>query len=219
MVSADSGGGDAPLLILNRVGKGRVALLLSDQIWLWARGHQGGGPQAELLRRVAHWLMKQPELDENALIAHVANGRVAVERHGIDKLPAGAVLSVTDPNGGHEEIPWRVAPDGREVTGFAAPVPGLWRVSVGGLSAEVAVPPADPVEFADLRATARRLRPLAREVRWLAPDGAPPLSALELIRRRALALTGVSSAPLLPAWLALPLLLLLLLGAWRREGR
>ena len=56
--------------MLDRVGKGRVALLLSDQIWLWSRGHEGGGPQAELLRRIAHWLMKEPELEENALTAH-----------------------------------------------------------------------------------------------------------------------------------------------------
>ena len=67
-----------PLLLLDRVGKGRVALLLSDQIWLWSRGHQGGGPQAELLRRVAHWLMQEPELEENALTAHVADGRLSI---------------------------------------------------------------------------------------------------------------------------------------------
>ena len=75
-----------PLLLLDRVGKGRVALLLSDQIWLWSRGHQGGGPQAELLRRVAHWLMQEPELEENALTARVADGppddRAALHRPG-----------------------------------------------------------------------------------------------------------------------------------------
>ena len=70
-----------PLLLLDRVGKGRVALLLSDQIWLWSRGHQGGGPQAELLRRVAHWLMQEPELEENALTARVADGRL------VDRAP------------------------------------------------------------------------------------------------------------------------------------
>ena len=67
--------GGEPLLVLDRVGEGRVALLLSDQIWLWSRGHDGGGPQAELLRRVAHWLMQEPELEENALTARVEDGR------------------------------------------------------------------------------------------------------------------------------------------------
>ena len=73
----------------NRVGKGRVALLLSDQIWLWSRGHQGGGPQAELLRRVAHWLMKEPELEENALTAQVADGRLTIERRSHRSGAAG----------------------------------------------------------------------------------------------------------------------------------
>ena len=87
-----------PLLLLDRVGKGRVALLLSDQIWLWSRGHQGGGPQAELLRRVAHWLMQEPELEENALTAQVADGRLTIERRSTDPAQPGQV-TVTDPDG------------------------------------------------------------------------------------------------------------------------
>ena len=39
-----SGADDKPLLVLDRRGKGRVALLLSDHAWLWARGYEGGGP-------------------------------------------------------------------------------------------------------------------------------------------------------------------------------
>src|ERR1700733_14219081 len=88
----------APLLVVDRVGKGRSALLLSDQIWLWSRGHQGGGPQAELLRRIAHWLMQEPELEENALTARVAEGRLTIERRSTDPNPPGAV-TVTDPDG------------------------------------------------------------------------------------------------------------------------
>ncbi len=69
-----SGPDGQPLLLLDRVGQGRAALLLSDQIWLWSRDHEGGGPQAELLRRVAHWLMKEPALEEEALTASVDGG-------------------------------------------------------------------------------------------------------------------------------------------------
>ena len=93
-----------PLLILNRVGKGRTALLLSDQIWLWSRGHEGGGPQAELLRRVAHWLMQEPALEENALTAQVADGRLTIERRSTDPAPPGAV-TVTDPDGKTQNLP------------------------------------------------------------------------------------------------------------------
>ena len=63
-----------------RSKKGRVAELLSDQIWLWARGFEGGGPQAELLRRLAHWLMKEPELEAENLSAAVVDGEMVVTR-------------------------------------------------------------------------------------------------------------------------------------------
>ena len=70
-----SGAGDRPLLVLAREEKGRVALLLSDHAWLWARGYREGGPHLDLLRRLAHWLMKEPELEEEALRASVARPR------------------------------------------------------------------------------------------------------------------------------------------------
>ena len=75
-----SGPDDKPLLVLDRVGKGRVAEILSDQGWLWARGFEGGGPQTELLRRLAHWLMKEPELEDERLSMSIANGKLAVDQ-------------------------------------------------------------------------------------------------------------------------------------------
>ncbi len=69
-----------PLLVLQREGEGRVALLLSDHIWLWARGFEGGGPHLDLLRRLSHWLMKQPELEEEALKLVVSGHQLLVRR-------------------------------------------------------------------------------------------------------------------------------------------
>ncbi len=83
--------------MLDHVGKGRVAELLSDQAWLWARGYEGGGPDAELLRRLAHWLMKEPELEEERLSATIANGRIAIERHTMAKTAKPVTL--TTPSG------------------------------------------------------------------------------------------------------------------------
>ena len=40
-----NGVAERPLLVLSRIGEGRVAQLLSDHPWLWARGFEGGGPQ------------------------------------------------------------------------------------------------------------------------------------------------------------------------------
>ena len=92
-----SGTSGKPILIVNRVQKGRVAQLTSDQIWLWARGLGGGGPHAELLRRLAHWLMKEPELEENALRAKMEGNKLAITRRSVD--PDKSPVEVTMPSG------------------------------------------------------------------------------------------------------------------------
>jgi hypothetical protein len=228
-----------PLLLLDRVGKGRVALLLSDQIWLWSRGHQGGGPQAELLRRVAHWLMQEPELEENALTAHVADGKLSVERRSTDPSPPGQV-TVTDPDGKTQTLTLRPVTPGTARASLAAPTPGVWQASDGSRSAYAAAGAANPLEFADLRATASLLRKLARTsgggVHFIgggkpgAPPDVPVLRRTEpdrsaaggswigLERRHDHVVTGIASLTLLPSWAALPLMLGLIVLAWRREG-
>ncbi len=222
-----------PLLLLDRVGKGRVAMLLSDQIWLWSRGHQGGGPQAELLRRVAHWLMKEPELEENALIARAEHGRLSIERRSTDDRPP-AEVTVTDPDGKQQKLTLTPTRPGRAVGQLAATLPGVWQASDGVHTAYAAAGAANPLEMADLRATATLLAPLARatggSIHWLDPAGAPELrrtdpgleaagrSWIGLQRRHDHLVTGIAATPLLPPWLALPLILGLAVLAWRREG-
>src|SRR5579863_2157690 len=87
--------GDRPLLVLDRIGDGRVAQLLSDEMWLWTRGFEGGGPQAELLRRVVYWLMKEPDLEENDLRATVEGNRLVVTRQSLQ--PDDRPVQVTGP--------------------------------------------------------------------------------------------------------------------------
>jgi hypothetical protein len=234
LMSAPDG---APLLLLDRVGDpetgGRVAMLLSDQIWLWSRGHDGGGPQAELLRRVAHWLMKEPALEETALTARVADGTLHVERRTTEDGPPGQV-TVTAPDGTQTTLPLTALRPGRAAAQAPAATPGVWQANDGTHTAYAAAGAANPLEFADLRATATLLAPLARasggSVHWLAPDGAPALRRTEpghdaagagwigLQRRHDHLVTGIAALPLLPAWAALPLLLGLAVVAWRREA-
>ena len=228
-----SGPDGAPLLLLDRAGEGRVAMLLSDQIWLWSRGHGGGGPQAELLRRVAHWLMKEPELEEQALVARVDQGRLTVERRTTEDRPQPDI-AVTAPDGTRSQLHVAELRPGRATAGMAAAAPGVWQASDGTLTAYAAAGAPDPPELADLRATATLLEPLARAsgggVHWLDPNGAPDLRRSEpgreasgsgwigLQRRHDHVVTGIAATPLLPPWLALPLLLGLAVVAWRREG-
>jgi hypothetical protein len=230
-----SAGGDDPLLLLDHVGEGRVALLLSDQIWLWSRGHEGGGPQAELLRRVAHWLMKEPELEENVLTAQVRAGRLAIERRTTEAGDAAPPMTVTDPDGNQQSVTLSQTGPGRALANLPAELPGVWRVSDGKRTAYAASGAANPLEIADLRATASKLAPLARAsgggVHWLDPAGAPTLRRTEpgndasgadwigLRRNHDHLVTGIAARPLLPPWIALPLMLGLAIIAWRREGQ
>ena len=223
-----------PLLALDRAGQGRTALLLSDQIWLWSRGHEGGGPQAELLRRIAHWLMQEPELEENALTARVANGQLRIESRSTDSAPPADVV-VTDPDGKTDTVPLHEDQPGRATANRLAPVPGVWRVTQGARAAYAAAGAANPPELADLRATAGVAGPLARAsgggVHWLAGADVPELRRTEedraasgstwigLQRRHDHVVTGVAALDLLPGWASLPVMLGLLVLAWRQEGR
>src|SRR6185312_14653639 len=164
-----SGPGDRPLLVLDNIGKGRVAELLSDHAWLWARGFEGGGPQAELLRRLAHWLMKEPELEEERLSAQVANGLVNIERRTM--ADAAPPVTLTFPSGKHQTIALTKAAPGLWRASVKADELGLYRLTDGKLSAVAAAGPLNPKEVADMRATDAILKPIA-STHWLA-DGMP----------------------------------------------
>ncbi len=226
----------APLMLLDRVGEGRVALMLSDHIWLWSRQHDGGGPQAELLRRIAHWTMKEPELEEEDLTARIDLGQLSVVRRSLEAGPPPEI-AVTAPDGSvsrHRPEPR----GGRAVLDMPATAPGVWQASDGRRTAYAAAEARNPLEVADLRATEATLRPLADAtggaVRWMGPGPSPTLPELRRVaagrdahgqgwiglRRNAdHTVTGITATPLLPPWLALPMVLGLILLAWRREGR
>ena len=228
-----SGPGGEPLLLLDRIGEGRAALLLSDQIWLWSRDHEGGGPQAELLRRVAHWLMKEPALEEEALGATIEDGRLTVERRTTSDTPPPPV-TVTAPGGQTSTLALVNAAPGRAVGSVDAVASGVWQVSDGARRAFAAAGTTNPLEIADLRASAEHIGAEAAAsgggVHWLDPAGAPELRQVEpgrvasgsgwmgLRRNHDHLVTGLDAIPLLPSWLALPLLLGLAFLAWRREG-
>ena len=220
-----------PLLLLNRVGKGRIALLLSDHAWLWARGYEGGGPQAELLRRLAHWLMKEPDLDEEKLSAEISGGVLRITRRTMGE-GAGAAI-VTRPDGSTVEIPLKEAEPGRFEGTMNAEAIGLYRVTEGDLAAVAASGALNPREFLDVRATADILKPVSEasggRLSWL-EDGVPTTRRVRegraaggagwigLVDRQNYATLSVTRTTLLDPLLAVILALGLWVLAWRREG-
>ncbi|HEX5454677.1 MAG TPA: hypothetical protein VFX06_12875 [Stellaceae bacterium] len=222
-----------PLLVLDRVGKGRVAQLLSDQMWLWARGFEGGGPQAELLRRLAYWLMKEPDLEENDLRASVDGDRLIVKRQSLK--PDNSPVTVTAPDGKKTKLTLIPGKGGRSSGTMAISEMGLYRVGDGKRTTLAAAGPLNPVEFADVRTTADKLKPLATasgggvfwvgdgkipEVRRVSPGRAASGYDWIGIRQNGdYVVTGFRETPLFPAIAALILAIGLLVAAWRREAR
>jgi hypothetical protein len=233
-----SGVRDKPLLVLSREGKGRVALLLSDQIWLWARGFEGGGPHVDLTRRLAHWLMKEPDLEEEALRASAHGREVSVERQTMKERPAPVMA--TAPSGARDEIAVAQGEPGLWRARFDAKEMGLWRFQSEGLTALVNVGPPNPREFREVASTTEKLQPLMEATggtaRRLSNGGADTVSMPRVVELRdanryggsdwigirqtgASTLVGVEIAPLgLGLW-AMLALVGAVVAAWGWEGR
>ncbi|QDL93562.1 hypothetical protein FDP22_02845 [Paroceanicella profunda] len=227
------GPGDRPLLVLDRPGKGRVAMLASDHAWLWSRGYEGGGPQAELLRRLAHWLMKEPELEEEALTASVSGAQVTVNRRSLKDLTSD--LTVESPSGETASVPFTLQRPGRWTTSFTADEQGLYRLSDEAHEIVVAVGPPSPREFENPISTGDILAPLVTATEGgivrLASAGVPEIRRVRedrlaagrgwigLAEREAYTVRDISLTPLAPGWLMLVLAAALTLGAWRFESR
>ena len=237
------GVGGKPLLVLGREGKGRVALLLSDHAWLWARGFEGGGPHVDLLRRLGHWLMKEPDLEEEALRAEASGTDLTIERQtmGDDNPP----VAIRSPSGKVETVTLQAAEPGLWRAAIAAREIGLYRVEQGDEFAFAHVGAANPREFIDARSTAALLGPLAgatggRIARMADASGDLDLPRIVPIRSgatvsgadwigvrmtEASVLKGIVRVPLFggyagpAAFLALLALLLMPGLTWFREGR
>ncbi len=223
---------DRPLLVLDRVGEGRVALMASDHAWLWSRGFEGGGPQLELLRRLAHWMMKEPELEEEALWAEANGQSMRIIRQTLED-EVGPV-TVTRPNGDTLEIKLNEVSPGRFEAQYFGPEIGLYRLEEGAHSAVIGLGPAAPKEFERTIATDEILSPVLASLRGgtiRVEEGLPSIRNVRVGRpaagrgwigltpRDAYETRDVTQAGLLPPWLVLLLAGGFLLAGWLREGR
>ncbi|WP_167648134.1 glutamine amidotransferase [Mameliella alba] len=227
-----SGVDDRPLLVLDRVGEGRVALLASDQAWLWSRGYEGGGPQLDLLRRLAHWMMKEPELEEEALWAEPAGQSMRIVRRTLNEFVGD--VTVTTPDGDEVQVPLEEVSPGRYEAIYDGPQIGLYRLEENALSAVVGLGPSAPREFVQTIASGAALAPIIDEMRggiMRLEEGLPSIREVRagrpaagrgwigLTPREAYETLDVRQTPLAPEWLVLLLAAGLIVGAWMREGR
>jgi hypothetical protein len=227
-----TGPGDRPLLQLDRVGEGRIALLASDHAWLWDRGFEGGGPQLELLRRLAHWMMAEPDLEEDALVADSEGQTMTITRRALDD--DAREVTIIGPDGAVTVLALEQIAPGRMQTVFEAPEPGLYRLVEGDLETVTALGPAAPREFVATIASGEPLGPVVRATGGgilALSEGVPSIREVRpgriaagrgwigLTPRDAAVTTNLSVSPLVAAWLFLLLIAGLTLLAWLREGR
>jgi hypothetical protein len=225
-----------PLLVLSHEGEGRVALLLSDHIWLWARGFEGGGPHLDLLRRLSHWLMKEPDLEEEALRLTVSGHDLLVRRQTMADQVADVTL--TSPSGAARTLKLDAKKPGVWESSVSANELGLWRATDGKLNALINVGPANPREYAEVTSTTQVLAPLANatggDARRLEDGGGLNVPRIVAVRSAdtykgddwlglkmsdASVVRGVGVLPVFAGLLGLLLLLGSIAGTWVREGR
>jgi hypothetical protein len=232
MTGADS----EPLLLLQHYGEGRVALLLTDHIWLWARGYEGGGPHLDLLRRMSHWLMKQPDLDEEALRLEVHGKDLTVTRQTM--ADSVQPVTVTSPSGATHRLTLTAGEPGTWTSTIPANELGLWQATDGTLKALVNVGPTNPKEFSEVTSTTDTLKPLAQATGGDARrvvDGSKveiprivPVHSTSAFHgdgwmgvrmRDASVVKGVGVLPVFAGLIGLLLLLGAFAATWLREGR
>jgi len=227
-----SGLDDRPLLTLNRIGEGRVSLIASDHSWLWDRGYEGGGPQLELLRRLAHWMMKEPELEEEALWVEPNGQTMRIIRRTLETETGD--VTITHPDGTESVVTLEEVSPGRFEALWDGPEIGLYRLSDDDQTAVIALGTAAPREFEQTIASAETLQPVIdgtlggvlrvsdgnldiRSVRAGRP--AAGRGWIGITPRDAFQTADINISPLLRAWAFLLLASLLMVGAWLREGR
>jgi hypothetical protein len=223
-----------PLLVLNRVGQGRVAQILSDQSWVWTKSENNKGPQADLLRRLVHWLMKEPDLEENELSVRIDDDTIIITKNSltIDKKP---VIS-SSPSNITEEIILEDIGKGKQIGKIISPEEGIWKFSSGNSKVSLIVGNSNSTEYLDVRSTDNLIKPLVNyslgSVHWLNDKSIIPTikhmsknklsinnNILQLVKNEKYFIKSLKQSSLTPWYIILILSLLLLFSAWYRESR
>ncbi len=222
-----------PLLVLNRVGQGRVAQILSDQSWVWTKPGSNKGPQADLLRRLVHWLMKEPELEENELSARIDNNTILITKNSLilDNKP---IISIS-PDNTKKEIILEDIGKGKQIGKILSPQEGTWKFSSGNSKITLIVGNSNASEYLDVRTTDNIVEPIVEftsgSINWVNNENLPKIRHLpksklvenndhiKLVKNEKYFVKSLQQSTLTPWYLILVLSLFLLFLAWYRETK
>ena len=223
-----------PLLILNRIGQGRVAQILSDQSWVWSRSENNKGPQADLLRRLVHWLMKEPELEENELSAKVEKDTILITRNSLalNSKP----VSLISPSNNKMEIYLDELGNGKQIGKVLSPEQGIWKLSSGISSISIIVGNSNSSEYLDVRTTDLIIKPVVDKnmgsITWLnSQNNFPNINHIprsqmkteskniQLIKNKKYFIKNLKQTSITPWYILLILSIVLIFLSWYRESR
>ena len=223
-----------PLLILNRIGQGRVAQILSDQSWVWSRSENNKGPQADLLRRLVHWLMKEPELEENELSAKVEKDTILITRNSLalNSKP----VSLISPSNNKMEIYLDELGNGKQIGKVLSPEQGIWKLSSGKSSISIIVGNSNSSEYLDVRTTDLIIKPVVDKnmgsITWLnSQNNFPNINHIprsqmkteskniQLIKNKKYFIKNLKQTSITPWYILLILSIVLIFLSWYRESR
>lgn len=226
--------GDRPLLVVDKIKRGRTALLLSDQAWLWSKNHDGGGPYNEMFRRLSHWLMGEPDLEADRLQARVENGTLTIDYFSLDDKTKP--IEILLPDGTSTTVKLKRVRPGHFQTTTSAEAQGAYRVRTDELTSIAAAGTLNPLEYKHILPTSDILAPLSNisgggvfaantigelpNFRKVNPGAnAFGENFAGLVKHDQFNVTASKRTPFGPTWLYFILILAALLGAWRLEGR
>lgn len=229
-----TGFNDKPLLILNRINQGRVAMLASDQVWLWARGYDGGGPYAEMLRRIIHWLLKEPELDERAIDLQVTSNTIKISKQNIDNKQSESI-AITLPDKNVVTAEMKDDAKGRLTYTLKIDQLGIYAVEdIFGTRKFALIGDINPPELQNVVTTDQTMKPLVQNsgggILWLSDVLEPKIRMVNpashmagnnwigLRRNNDYVVTGVKTIAFIPTWLSLLFGIFILIACWWIEG-
>jgi hypothetical protein len=109
---------------------------------------------------MSHWLMKQPDLDEEALHLQVQGHDLIVVRQTM--ADSVSPVTVTSPSGSTHDLTLNASDPGEWRASLPANELGLWQATDGTLKALINVGPTNPREFSEVTSTTDTLKPLAQ---------------------------------------------------------
>ncbi len=209
-----------PLLITDKVGEGRVAVLTSDNIWLWSKFFDTNIVYTDLLRNLAHWLMKEPELEEGFIKTEMQGDRMKVSQRALGSKEMS--LTIVKPDNSSEIVKLRDQEKGWNYYELEVDKNGLYSFFNDKGRSFVSVGSKNTKELSDIVATDLKLKHIVGDTRgklsWYNKGDTLSVDKIKISKKSAYSVESIESASLFPPWLVLALIFIALLYVWRKES-